>query len=1785
MQTKTKRLLAIILSGLLLGIIVPLGIMNAQAEEPFTTEPMLGGGLYHSLALRFDGTVWAWGMNSYGQLGDGTVTSRTRPAQVPGLEEITAVGKGYYNSLALDGEGQVWGWGQNTYGQLGDGTTTQRTSPVKAQIPGEITAIAQGYYHTLALDSDGYVWAFGQNTYGQLGDGTTTNRATPAKVPGLSGITAIAAGTYHSLALDGNGDVWAWGINNYGQLGDNTATQRPSPVQMQGLADITAITAGVYHTLALDGDGDVWGCGYNSYGQLGDGTTTTSYLPVQTQTSTDITAISAGYYFSIALDGDGDVWAWGQNGYGQVGDGTTTQRTTPVKASYPNESLAISAGMYHSLAMDSDGMVWTCGYNNAGQIGDGTTTNRPTPVQVLGPAGVDWLCLLPADSYTVKYDANGGTGAPAQQTKYHNMPLTLDAAKPTRMDYKFLGWAASATATVPAYQPGDEYKKDSDATLYAVWEYLPVYLGEYPQSKVTDATLLSQLNAGGPSDDRLLNGTRYAYMNGGWYRYDPIVWRVLSRSAGTVVLVAESVLDAKAFQNTLPSVPPGTWLQWPFSSTDICLWLTGTFKSRAFGALALQSVSLLTYAEATNAAYGFTSDASRIAAPTEYAVAAQVYNSANRAQWWLYTDYLDSGPPDPCSGLPTGGIPQRVVNYTGAITTGTDIYADARYGVRPVVRISPAALPTYTVTYNANGGDDAPAAQPKPTGETITLTTDEPTREGYRFIGWATSSTATEPDYPKGGSNTYCDNADLTLFALWEYIPLEGTVYYGTYPQSKVTDTAVIDQLEAIGRGDDVAFNGARYAYNPIGGGWFRYDPIEWKVLESEEGFAYLVAVKVLDAMAWHGASADGLPFNDSKLCGWLNGPFADRALDPAFLQLTPGGTYVSLLTQAEASNAAYDFTDNLSRVAGPTEYAIASNAYVSANTAQWWLHSTSATMMGCFLTNTDTNAVNYSGAFMSMSMADSRMGVRPVIKIDPAGLKPKTVKATFTDYAGTTETTREFDVVIPAGAVTGVAVPPVQNTYTGWTPIGWSTATEPDAEPLASFPITEDTTYYGLYLVASYTVDYVVNGGTPQPPQDTAKRLASSYDIGVITDATVTLPAACTLTDFIFDGWVNDYTGTKHAASTVVTITRNTVFVAKWDRALRTVTYDRTENGGAGPNTTADVRETREIDLTPTASKAGGWTHVGWNTDKDATVALAPPLYMADEDVTLYAIYSKELTATFIDYINFIGQQMRMTRTVKATIYNKETSATITAPAQYPMSPWVNRGWGTATGPNAPVLIPPTGGPVVISANITYFGLYEKTLTLSYNAMDGAPAPAPETGKQYANSAMVTMMNTLVTLDPQFVVTLTEVTREGYNFVAWAKGSVDGQRFAPGDPITINADTTMYALWEVITYAITFDPSTDDTVTGMPDPNPIYKEHPFTLYLPEDIPERNGYVFLGWSLNANGVIDYEPGDPFDINEATTLYAEWTAPVTSVSLRISSWFYIMPDADDYIQLRAVIEPDFATNQNVTWKCDDPDGIILSFDNGFVKTKIGGVGSATVYVEAEDNGLTATCEITKTANTTDIVLNREEISMGGNAARQLKASDLMEGVANRDVTWKTDNPGVATVNEEGLVETFDAGIAVITATYTYDDHGSVSVQFIITVGEEAEQAGGDTGGTGGDTGGETGQADEAEQAGDPSGDETPKANIKFSAEAYKLKYRGSAHLAFTGTNAAGYTWSSSNSLVKVENGKVTSLKGKWTTSATITVKDGDTVLTTAQVNVKPNFWQWLIIIFLFGWAWY
>ncbi len=374
-------------------------------------------GDFGGVAICGNGTLNSWGWDgsvgfgqSFGFLGDdGTVANQTTPVTVSGLTGITAISTQRLHTLALKSDGTVWSWGKDYYGELGDGgTNLDKATPVQVSGLTGIIAIAAGGNHSLALKSDGTVWSWGHNSNGQLGDGTTTDRGAPVAVAGgLTGVVAIAAGYHHSIAVKSDGTVRAWGINQYGNLGDGTTTQRNSPVTVTGLTGITSAGARTELSFFLKNDGTVWGCGQAWNGSyIGDSNILQSRTTAVQLGLSNIVMIEIGNRINMALESNGSLWVWGADySLGYLGDNATLlNRFTPVRVAGLTKIVAMNSGNGATMALKSDGSIYSWGSDYSyNMLADGlTAADQSTPV--LTTAGICAASPLPIEllSFTGK---------------------------------------------------------------------------------------------------------------------------------------------------------------------------------------------------------------------------------------------------------------------------------------------------------------------------------------------------------------------------------------------------------------------------------------------------------------------------------------------------------------------------------------------------------------------------------------------------------------------------------------------------------------------------------------------------------------------------------------------------------------------------------------------------------------------------------------------------------------------------------------------------------------------------------------------------------------------------------------------------------------------------------------------------------------------------------------------------------------------------------------------------------------------------------------------------------------------------------------------------------------------------------------------------------------------------------------------------------------------------------------------------------------------------------------
>ncbi|MCL2680005.1 MAG: hypothetical protein FWF11_00790, partial [Coriobacteriia bacterium] len=297
----------------------------------------VSAGNNFSLALRSGGTLWSWGSNADGVTGLGTtVGNQLTPEQVGTAANWTAVSAGSEHSLAIRSDGTLWAWGQNTGGRTGLGVLLgTETTPVQVGTATNWAHVSAGQTHSLAVRSDGTLWAWGSHTNGVTGLGTSSgNQTTPAQVGTATNWSAVSAGSAHSLAIRADGTLWSWGSNVGGRtgLGATTGTQT-TPVQVGTATDWTTLSAGNAHSIAIRSDGTLWSWGSNTVGRTGLGTTIGSQTtPIQVGSATDWTLADAGTAgsHSLGMRTNGDLWGWGYNVNGQIGLNDIGDRTVPT---------------------------------------------------------------------------------------------------------------------------------------------------------------------------------------------------------------------------------------------------------------------------------------------------------------------------------------------------------------------------------------------------------------------------------------------------------------------------------------------------------------------------------------------------------------------------------------------------------------------------------------------------------------------------------------------------------------------------------------------------------------------------------------------------------------------------------------------------------------------------------------------------------------------------------------------------------------------------------------------------------------------------------------------------------------------------------------------------------------------------------------------------------------------------------------------------------------------------------------------------------------------------------------------------------------------------------------------------------------------------------------------------------------------------------------------------------------------------------------------------------------
>lgn len=347
----------------------------------------ISSGLYHTIAVAGDGTLWAWGYNNSGQLGDGTYVNKTVPTKIGTATDWVSVGAGYYHSFAIKANGTLWAWGYNNLRQLGNNSTNNILTPIQIGTDTNWLKVSGGEGFSVGLKTDGTLWTWGSDDQGQMGSGLGTQYPVPYQLGTATDWSDVDAGRYHIIALKNN-KIYTWGSNGNGQVGNGgfgAIQNTPFLVTTTGTANFIKVEAGVNSSLAIKSDNTLWICGVV-------GPTNTTFFQ-QFAAPTTWSNVSAGTNHVIGVKSDGTLWAWGVNDYGQISLPGFNAVNTPNQVSGTNFSNQIGTNIYSSTVLKNDGSLYGFGQNHVGQLGDGSSIGKNSITAVSCPA------LLSSESF------------------------------------------------------------------------------------------------------------------------------------------------------------------------------------------------------------------------------------------------------------------------------------------------------------------------------------------------------------------------------------------------------------------------------------------------------------------------------------------------------------------------------------------------------------------------------------------------------------------------------------------------------------------------------------------------------------------------------------------------------------------------------------------------------------------------------------------------------------------------------------------------------------------------------------------------------------------------------------------------------------------------------------------------------------------------------------------------------------------------------------------------------------------------------------------------------------------------------------------------------------------------------------------------------------------------------------------------------------------------------------------------------------------------------------------
>ncbi|MDR1564393.1 MAG: InlB B-repeat-containing protein [Oscillospiraceae bacterium] len=970
-------------------------------------------------------------------------------------------------------------------------------------------------------------------------------------------------------------------------------------------------------------------------------------------------------------------------------------------------------------------------------------------------------------TYTIAYNANGGTGAPASQSKIKDVSLQLRTEVPTRSGYSFLGWASSSTATTAQYQPGDAYTVNGNATLYAVWE------SDYDDHGNTfaTATTLPALTAG---------------------------------QTYTLAASFEKVGDIDVFKFTAP--------------------VTGVYT---------------------------------ISTAATFNVDGFVFDS-NQMQLAYQSGGQDAGTNQNIMG--TVNLQSGSVYYLKLLP-----YVGLKGSYSFTIKVP---MPTYTIAYHANGGSGAPESQSKAHDATLILSSVIPTKMGYSFLGWSTSSTATTAQYSAGGS--YTANASATLYAVWSLTADDHGNTFGTATNlGTIPSTGTYSLNAKLETGIDVDF----FKFTaPVTG---LYTIFAESNLDTEARLYDSAQGQLTPAS---GGSDSGAGYNFSLTINLTAG--SSYYIEVSGFTIEDVGSY-TLKISPPAATYAINYYANGGAGAPPNQYKTQDIPIVLSTIEPTWQDhffegwSTSSTGSVQYRPG-ETYTTNAAlGLYAVWSSIADDHGNTP----ETATLISLTENSTYHidarfEIAGDRDAFKfvapssgKYRFVVQSSARIDIDCELQNSGLTKLNPTEGGVDVGTDFHVDASYTLIKGQTYYfiafpynsantGSYAiditvpldtVQTYTVTYNANGGAPDPASQT-----KSHDVALTLSTTVPVRA-----NYVFLGWARSNTTSiaQYAAGGTYNDNANVILYAVWKEATYAVTYNA--NGGTGAPAAQVKTYNVALILSSGEPTKSGSVFKGWSTNSSASTAQYQPgdTYTGNAALTLYAVWQSD---------NYTVSYNANGGSGAPAAQSKVHGTTLILSSQKPeRTGYTFQGWATSSSATAAQY--QAGDSYTGNADLTLYAVWKAvTYAVTYDANGGANAPAAQAK----------------THGTPLVLSSSVPTRTGRDFVGWATSSTaTAAEYAAGASYTTDAPLSLYAVWRLKTYTVSYNAN-----GGTSAPAAQIKTYGEALTLTSAEPVNAGYAFMGWSSSSTATVaQYQAGETYSTNASITFYAVWESQIFTVS--------------------------------------------------------------------------------------------------------------------------------------------------------------------------------------------------------------------------------------------------------------------------------------------------------------